>query len=168
MIHLLILLFPLFYFGRAQQTLYPAAIPLTVRSPYLSWWTSTAKGMNIADEGQTTSGLEVRGLDIWFFCPWHTNIVNSMLVLVRVDNITYSLLGYSSPINVTSNLINTVITPTQTQLTIEAGSMQFKLTFLNPIEVRTQAGIAFIIWHSHFRYSLTIGSSNQSRSHTCH
>ena len=64
-----------------------------------------------------------------------------MPVLVRIDNITYSLLGYS--INVTSNLTNTVISPTQTQLTAEAGPMQFNLTFLNPIEVRT--GAAFII-----------------------
>ena len=62
-------------------------------------------------------------------------------VLVRVDNVTYSLLGYPYFINVTSNLTNTVITPTQTQLTSEAGPMQFNLTFLNPIEVRTQAGL---------------------------
>ncbi len=64
-------------------------------------------------------------------------------VLVRVDNITYSLLGYLYPIDVTSNLTNTVISPTQTKITSEAGPMQFNLTFLNPIEVRTR--VAFII-----------------------
>jgi hypothetical protein len=59
-----------------------------------------------------------------------------MPVLVRVDNTTYSLLGYPYSINVTSNLTKTVISPTQTQLTIEAGRlMQFNLTYLNPIEV---------------------------------
>jgi hypothetical protein len=58
-----------------------------------------------------------------------------MPVLVRVDNTTYSLLGIPSPINVTSNLTNMVISPTQTQLTVEAGPMQFNLTYLNPIEV---------------------------------
>jgi hypothetical protein len=58
-----------------------------------------------------------------------------MPVLVRVDNTTYSLLGYPYSINVTSNLTNTVISPTHTQLTVEAGPMQFNLTYLNPIEV---------------------------------
>ena len=69
------------------------------------------------------------------FTPLHLKSLN-LPVIVRVDNITYSLLGYPSHINVTSNLTNMVITPTQTQLTAEAGSMQFNLTFLNPIEVR--------------------------------
>ena len=55
MIRLLILLFPLFYYGRAQQTLYPAAIPLTVRSPYLSCWMFTLNGTNIANQWPTTS-----------------------------------------------------------------------------------------------------------------
>ena len=41
MINLLIFLFLLFYYGRAQQTFYPPAIPLTVRSPYLSCWLPT-------------------------------------------------------------------------------------------------------------------------------
>ena len=68
-------------------------------------------------------------------------------VVVRVDNITYPLLGYPFPLlaplfNI-SNLTNTVITPTQTLLTTEAGPMQFNLTFLNPIEVRT--GVTYVI-----------------------
>ncbi|KAF8260626.1 hypothetical protein EI94DRAFT_1747935 [Lactarius quietus] len=127
MIHLLVLLFPLFYYGRAQQTLYPAAIPLTVRSPYLSCWMFTLNGTNIAQLWSTTSAHQPSSQD-----P-SANSLN-MPVLVRVDNITYSLLGYPYPINETSNLTNTVITPTQTQLTAEAGPMQFNLTFLNPIE----------------------------------
>lgn len=68
-------------------------------------------------------------------------------VVVRVDNITYPLLGYPFPLlaplfNI-SNLTNTVITPTQTLLTPEAGPKQFNLTFLNPIEVRT--GVTYVI-----------------------
>lgn len=74
-----------------------------------------------------------------------------MPFLVRVDNITYSLLGDPSPINVYSNLTNLVFTPTQTQLIAIAGAMQFTLTFLNPIEVRTQVGMYFTIQYSHFR-----------------
>jgi hypothetical protein len=60
-----------------------------------------------------------------------------MPVIVRVDNESYSLLGYPLPIMIepATNLTNTVISPTQTQLTAEAGPMQINLTFLNPIEV---------------------------------
>ena len=101
-----------------------------------------------------------------------------MSVLVRVDNITYSLLAkilelsdglyYDPSAILSSNLTNTVISPTQTQLTTQAGHMQFKLTFLNPIEVRTQVVLYFVNQYSQFPCSLTIGSNNQSRSHTCH
>ncbi len=66
------------------------------------------------------------------FTPLHLKSLN-LPIIVRVDNITYSLLGYPYLIGVTSNLTNMVITPTQTQLTAEAESMQFNL---NPIEVR--------------------------------
>ena len=55
---------------------------------------------------------------------------------MRVDGLTYSFLGDAPFNNGTVNLMNTVVTPTQTVLTAEAGRMQFNLTFLNPIEVR--------------------------------
>ena len=61
-----------------------------------------------------------------------------MPVVVRVDNKAYSLLGNPYPISNTTNLTNTVVTPTQTQITAEAGPMQFNLTYLNPIEVRAR------------------------------
>ncbi|KAI9430127.1 hypothetical protein H4582DRAFT_2133831 [Lactarius indigo] len=127
MIHLLIRLFPLFYYGRAQQTLYPAAIPLAVRSPYLSSWMFTINGTNLGALWPTTSAHQPSDQD-----P-NLNSLN-LPVLVRVDNITYSLLGYPYPINVTSNLTNTLISPTKTKLISQAGPMQFNLTFLNPIE----------------------------------
>jgi len=53
-----------------------------------------------------------------------------------VDNVTYSFLGFSDLVTASVNLTNTVISPTQTKLTAEAGPMQFNLTILNPIEVR--------------------------------
>ncbi|KAI9456996.1 hypothetical protein BJY52DRAFT_1379345 [Lactarius psammicola] len=132
MIHLLVLLIPLFYYGRAQQTLYPAAIPLTVRSPYLSCWMFTTNGTNIGRQWPTTSAHQLSDHDPSLNASHFFSL--NLPVLVRVDNITYSLLGYPYPINVTSNLTNTVITPTQTKITSEAGPMQFNLTFLNPIE----------------------------------
>jgi hypothetical protein len=56
-----------------------------------------------------------------------------MSVLVRVDNLTYSVLGLQSPLR--SVLLNdTAVSPTQTKFTIEVGPMQINLTYLNPIE----------------------------------
>ena len=84
MIHLLILLFPFFYYGRAQQTLYPAAIPLAVRSPYLSCWMSTANGTNIADMQPTAEAFQLGNttqflyVDVWLFCPWNTTTVTKI------------------------------------------------------------------------------------------
>jgi hypothetical protein len=67
-------------------------------------------------------------------------------VLVRVDGLTYSLLGDTlSNIDnytvVTAESTNTVLTPTQTILAARAGPMQVNLTFLNPIEVRIHSSV---------------------------
>ncbi|KAI9464134.1 hypothetical protein BJY52DRAFT_1114957 [Lactarius psammicola] len=118
MTHLLILLLSLVQYGRAQQTLFPAAIPLAVRSPYLN--------------STTNDACHFSSLDV---TPKFTAFQDlSIPVHVRVDNITYSFLGDSPSVNGSVNLTNTVITPTQTKLTAQAGPMQFNLTFLNPIE----------------------------------
>jgi hypothetical protein len=62
-------------------------------------------------------------------------------VLVRIDGLTYSLLGdvpgASASLNGTANVTDTVITPTRTVVVTQAGPMQVNLTFLNPIEVRS-------------------------------
>jgi hypothetical protein len=88
-----------------------------------------------------------------------------MSVLVRVDNLTYSVLGLQSPLR--SVLLNdTAVSPTQTKFTIEVGPMQINLTYLNPIEVRTGVTRRRHIIYSRFRYSPRIGSSSQSHSHT--
>ncbi|KAH9021522.1 hypothetical protein EDB85DRAFT_2000582 [Lactarius pseudohatsudake] len=125
MTHLLILLFSLVQYGRAQQTLFPAAIPLAVRSPYLSSWNFTADVENRWSRASSHQSDST------------SNDYLGIPVHVRVDNITYSFLGGSPRVNGRVNLTNTVITPTQTKLTAQAGPMQFNLTFLNPIEVRT-------------------------------
>ncbi|KAH9001000.1 hypothetical protein EDB92DRAFT_1788120 [Lactarius akahatsu] len=120
MIHLLIpgLIFSLFHYARAQQTFYPAAIPLFVRSPYLNCWGYLSDEPSSPRISQTTTFSQVLNL----------------VVLVRVDNITYLFLGNASTVNITVNLTNVVVSPTQTKLTAEAGPMQINLTFLNPIE----------------------------------
>ena len=145
MTHLLILLLSFVQYGRAQQTLFPAAIPLAVRSPYLSCWDFTTNGTTIGQLWPATS--EPDSSPIHHACyfpllhvtPKFTPFQDlSIPVHVRVDNITYSFLGDSPSVNGSVNLTNVVISPTQTKLTAEAGPMQFNLTFLNPIEVRTR------------------------------
>ncbi|KAH9018582.1 hypothetical protein EDB84DRAFT_1276099 [Lactarius hengduanensis] len=139
MTHLLILLFSLVQYGRAQQTLFPAAIPLVVRLPYLSPWNFTADIENrwsrtSSHQSDSTSNDACSFLHSTFTAFQYLGIP----VHVHVDNITitYSFLGGSPRVNGRVNLTNTVITPTQTKLTAQAGPMQFNLTFLNPIEPR--------------------------------
>ncbi|KAH9021641.1 hypothetical protein EDB84DRAFT_1580790 [Lactarius hengduanensis] len=119
MTYLLILLFFLFHYGRAQQTLFPAAIPLAVRSPYLSCWDHTTNGTNLGSLWPTTS---------------NPGQILGWAVLVRIDGLTYSVLGNEPGLNGTANVTDTVITPTQTVIATQIGPMQVNLTFLNPIE----------------------------------
>ncbi|KAI9433020.1 hypothetical protein H4582DRAFT_1820406 [Lactarius indigo] len=124
MTYLLILLFFFFHHGRAQRSLFPAAIPLAVRSPYLNCWDHTTNGSTIAN--------------LWPRTPTAGQILG-WSVLVRIDGSTYSFLGgvpgnTVASVNVTVNITGTVITPTQTVVSAQAGPMEFNLTFLNPIE----------------------------------
>ncbi|KAH8999019.1 hypothetical protein EDB83DRAFT_897501 [Lactarius deliciosus] len=119
MTYLLILLFFLFHYGRAQQTLFPAAIPLAVRSPYLSCWDHTTNGTNLGTLWPTTS---------------NPGQILGWAVLVRIDGLTYSVLGNERGLNGTANVTDTVITPTQTVIATQIGPMQVNLTFLSPIE----------------------------------
>ncbi|KAH8988003.1 hypothetical protein EDB86DRAFT_2832105 [Lactarius hatsudake] len=140
MIYLLILLLSLVpclvQYGRSQQTLFPAAIPLAVRSPYLSCWQFTTNGTTIGSLWPTTSAHQPNPDQDPSLDASHFPSLGSLntVVLVRVDNITYLFLGFANTINATVNLTSTVISPTQTKLTAEAGPMQVNLTFLNPIE----------------------------------
>ena len=86
---------------------------------------------------------------------------------MRVDGLTYSFLGDAPFNNGTVNLMNTVVTPTQTVLTAEAGRMQFNLTFLNPIEVRLVSSHLLLHHSTTLYFSPEIGSSSLSHSHTC-
>ncbi|KAH9011353.1 hypothetical protein EDB85DRAFT_1127573, partial [Lactarius pseudohatsudake] len=133
MIYLLIpgLILSLFRYARAQQTFYPAAIPLFVRSPYLNCWGYLSDEPSNPRITQTTTFSQVQQAR----SGWDPSLdVLNLVVLVRVDNITYLFLGNASTVNTTVNLTDVVVSPTQTKLTAEAGPMQIILTFLNPIE----------------------------------
>ena len=70
---------------------------------------------------------------------------------MRVDNVTYSVMGdaRSSVVNGTANLTDIVIMPTQTVVTSQVGPMRVNLTFLNPIEVRLDSSVCFKHIHTH-------------------
>ncbi|KAH9027643.1 hypothetical protein EDB85DRAFT_2276653 [Lactarius pseudohatsudake] len=133
MIHLLIpgLIFYLFHYARAQQTFYPAAIPLFVRSLYLNYWGYLSNEPSNPRISQTTTFFQAQQPR----SGWDPSLnVLNLVVLVRVDNSTYLFLGNASTVNTTVNLTNVAISPTQTKLIADAGPMQINLTFLNPIE----------------------------------
>ncbi|KAH9180830.1 hypothetical protein EDB89DRAFT_1840505 [Lactarius sanguifluus] len=124
-------MFSLFHYARAQQTFYPAAIPLFVRSPYLNCWGYLSNEPSNPRIPQTTTFSHAQQPR----SGWDPSLdVLNLVVLVRVDNSTYLFLGNASTVNTTVNLTNVAVSPTQTKLTAEAGPMQINLTFLNPIE----------------------------------
>ena len=67
---------------------------------------------------------------------------------MRVDNVTYSVLGsvVSNLVNGTVNLKSVRFGPAGTSLGGQAGPMQVELTFLNPIEVRSHSSVTFNVY----------------------
>ncbi|KAH9066439.1 hypothetical protein EDB87DRAFT_1828453 [Lactarius vividus] len=130
MIHLLIILLSHFHYGRTQQALVPAVVPLAVRSPYLNCWGALIPSGGDGIQATTPFSYTQRHPD------WDPSLERfDLVVLVRVDNKTFVFLGPEfDPTISLVNLTNVVISPTQTMLTAEAGFMQINLTFLNPIE----------------------------------
>ena len=146
MMLLLLLSFLLYPNIRAQQTLFPPAVPLAVRSPYLSSWFHIKNGTILNhslpatfDPSQVTchhmfNWQQISHLYLFQILGW--------VVLLRVDGYTYSFFGNASTSPVVGggalyemeNAMVTV-TPTQTIVSAEAWDMQVNLTFLNPIEV---------------------------------
>ncbi|OCH93360.1 hypothetical protein OBBRIDRAFT_725019 [Obba rivulosa] len=116
----------------ADQTFWPATIPLAVRSPYFSCWLPMEQNEN--------------PLAQW---PQFWNYANNISVqtlgregLVRVDGTTYQWLGSWTQQTqqsgarsvIPAKLTSFQITPTRTILTILAGAMNLNVTFLTPIE----------------------------------
>ena len=154
--------------GQAQQAFYPVAIPLAVRSPYLSCWLPLSNGSAWNQTLPTASDLS----QVCSFLQPRCNALIPPLfqdlgwsVLVRVDSLTYRFLGAPEQPFVDVNVMNMAVTPTQTVISAQAGPMQVNLTFLNPIEVRLEPSIPFRA-HSHILQSLVIGSNNRYRSRT--
>ncbi|KAI0372113.1 DUF1793-domain-containing protein [Pilatotrama ljubarskyi] len=100
------------------QTFFPAAIPLSIRSPYMSSWQTSTN----ASEPISQSWPVFRG---------EPQAVMGWEGMIRIDNHTYTWLGQEyDPTNIT----NVQITPTRTIYTMEAGPMNITVTLLSPIE----------------------------------
>jgi len=140
----LVLLFLVLFLNpaaRAQQTLFPGAVPLAVRSPYLNCWeplrNSSTFGRSwpmIYDISQVCLSQYVLLVE-----SSHLRLAQTFgwTLLARIDGLTYSLFGGEvNAVNGTANLTSIAITPTRTLVVAQAGHMELNLTFLSPIEVR--------------------------------
>ncbi|KAJ6467832.1 DUF1793-domain-containing protein [Mycena sanguinolenta] len=102
----------------AQQTFFPSAVPLAVRTPTSNCWLDTRNGSNPMTTWPTF---------------WNDQHILGWAGYIKVDGLTYHWLGSPVPGNA-STWIETQVTPTQTILTVQAGPMLLTVTFLSPIE----------------------------------
>ncbi|KAF9039547.1 DUF1793-domain-containing protein [Hymenopellis radicata] len=140
---LLLLCLGLPAFVIAQGSLWPAALPLAVRSPYLNSYINSVAGTTLPNQWPTF---------------WNENRILGWSGWIRVDGTTYELWGQSGT---TTNLTNVEITPTRTKLSITAGTMNVNVTWLSPIEPSNIA-----LQSLPFSYIYLEASSNDGAAHT--
>ncbi|KAJ7875615.1 hypothetical protein B0H13DRAFT_1632648 [Mycena leptocephala] len=102
----------------AQQTFFPSAVPLAVRSPTLNCWLDTSSGTNPMATWPTF---------------WNHQHTLGWAGYIKVDGLTWHWLGNPGPGNA-STWLATEVTPTRTILTVQAGPMRLNVTFLSPVE----------------------------------
>ncbi|KAI0354924.1 hypothetical protein OH77DRAFT_1425524 [Trametes cingulata] len=118
----LVLLATLFSPNRSQSpvqpSFFPAAVPLSIRSPYLNVWRTSTNG-----SGPISHSLPVFRGESQAVLGWEG--------LIRIDGHKYTWLGEDdNPASVN----NVQITPTRTIYAMQAGPMNLTVTFLSPIE----------------------------------
>ncbi|VDB91944.1 unnamed protein product [Peniophora sp. CBMAI 1063] len=106
-------------FSHAQQTFFPASVPLAVRSTYFNTWKSTT---NTSVWSRTWPSLSV-----------NPSTVLGWAGMVRIDGISYVWLGDMQNAQPTT-VKNVNITATRSIFTLEAGPMELTVSFLSPIE----------------------------------
>ncbi|KAI0759822.1 DUF1793-domain-containing protein [Trametes elegans] len=104
----------------SEQTFFPASIPLSIRSPYMSVWHPSTNGSQPLSHQWPTF--------------WGQSSIMGWAGKIRVDGETYAWMGqdYNPPF--TGNITNVQITPTRTIFVMQAGPMNVTVTFLSPIE----------------------------------
>ncbi|KAM5534566.1 hypothetical protein V8D89_011770 [Ganoderma adspersum] len=104
------------------QTLFPAAIPLAVKTPYMNvWYNSWNKSGPL--------------LQSWPLV-WNLNSTTSVIGWagkIRVNGTTYNWMGFNDT-SISTNSTNVQITPTRSIFVMQAGPMNVTITFLSPIE----------------------------------
>ncbi|KAJ6567991.1 hypothetical protein DFH09DRAFT_1155589 [Mycena vulgaris] len=101
----------------AQQSFFPPAVPLALRSPTFNCWLDTRSGSN-----PTNTWPQL----------WNDNHILGWAGYIKVDGLTWQWLG--NPGGNASTWISTEITPTRTIMTVQAGPMLLNVTFLSPVE----------------------------------
>lgn len=105
----------------AQQTFWPAAVPMAVRTPYLNSWQVTENGTKQNPFSDWTRF-------------WTRNHITAWEGHVKVDDTTWRFLG-GWPIKVNDTVLESfTVTPTRTQARIRCGPVLLNVTFLSPIE----------------------------------
>ncbi|KAF8180551.1 hypothetical protein K438DRAFT_1938236 [Mycena galopus ATCC 62051] len=129
----------------AQQTFFPSAVPLAVRTPTFNCWLDTRNGMN--------------PMATWpkFWNDAHTL---GWAGYIKVDGQTYHWLGAPVPGNA-STWIATQVTPTRTIFTVQAGPMRLNVTLLSPIEPTD-----YVLQSFPFSYVYLDGTSTDGQSHS--
>ncbi|KAJ7884201.1 DUF1793-domain-containing protein [Mycena olivaceomarginata] len=102
----------------AQQTFFPAAVPLAVRTPTFNCWLNTSNGSNPMATWPTF---------------WNDQHTLGWAGSIKVDGLTYHWLGQPGGGNA-SIWLATEVTPTRTIITAQAGPMLLNVTFLSPVE----------------------------------
>ncbi|KAJ6482672.1 hypothetical protein C8R45DRAFT_1099940 [Mycena sanguinolenta] len=135
----------------AQQTFFPSAVPLAVRTPTFNCWLATQNGTNPMVAWPTF---------------WNVQHILGWSGLIKIDGLTYSWLGIPGVGNA-SKWLETEITPTRTILTVQAGPVLLNVTFLSPVEV--QVGVQPSDWGRQsfpFSYLYLDGKASDGRSHS--
>ncbi|KAF7368334.1 hypothetical protein MVEN_00154800 [Mycena venus] len=129
----------------AQQTFFPSAVPLAVRTPTFNCWLDTNNGSNPMTNWPTF---------------WNDLHILGWAGYIKVDGLTYHWLGDPVPGNA-STWVATQVTPTRTILTVQAGPMQLNVTFLSPIEPNDWALQSFP-----FSYVYLDGKATDGKTHS--
>ncbi|KAI0370619.1 DUF1793-domain-containing protein [Pilatotrama ljubarskyi] len=102
------------------QTFFPASIPLSVRSPFMSVWQSSTNGSQPLSHSWPVFGEQRSDMG------WAGKL--------RVDGQTYSWLGADYVPPFIANITNVQITPTRSIFVMQAGPINVTVTFLSPIQ----------------------------------
>ncbi|KAG9223493.1 hypothetical protein CCMSSC00406_0006985 [Pleurotus cornucopiae] len=125
-----------------DQRLWPAAIPLAVRSPYFSSWMNPT--------------IDTRPPFMW---PsfWDGRRILGWANYVRVDGSTWLWLGMHGN---ASTFEGVEITPTRSIFTFQAGPMEVKVTYLSPVEPTDPVLQSFPFSYMTFEASSTDGNTH--------